>query len=362
MHRQGRLHVPYGTYFVINNFRPGLEVLVPDPRRRLDPFEQHRLAVHRKRFEALLEYLCRRWCVRVHAYCWLPNSALLLIEISREPLESVMRSLRSSYSRILGNRSSCYSPLFRGRYRALLIDPDEYLLEFARHILQSPVKAALCRSPLAYEHSGAGMWTAGPVPPFLYTDSIVRASSERGLDSADSLKAFLGSEPTPNFTTLLAQGSKLDSGIAGNPAFVEKMHGRTRVVHRPADLEDVVAWVSSHLRVPIPAICCRSRQKESVQARALVAWLATSTGSSSLRDVARRLSHGPSALNRAIRDYSRSRPALFSLKTLQEFEQTVVDARSGSEVRTVPDREGGGECASSSSRELPNWRFAPSTR
>jgi|GEM_PF-4510717 len=334
MARQGRLHVPNATYFVVDRFRPGLEVLVPAPRRRHDSADLRRIEAYRRRFEALLDRACRRWCARVHAYCWLPDSALLLMQVSQVPLESILHSVRGSYSHflrtrghILRARGATGSP-YAERYRALLIDAEAFFLDFVRHIFWSPVHAGLCGTPLAYPFSSARVCAGEPAPPFLYTRTLADALAARGFGSRMSFMRFLASNPAPGFLRLLPRGSPYDHRIAGGPLFVREIQQRSLAAPRAAHVDAIIAWVSRRLHIEVDRIVREVRSRDAVEARALVAWLATCAGSASLPTLAKRLSCSPTSLHRAIRNYLRIRPTLFNRDTLQEV-VSLAEERDG---------------------------------
>ena len=44
-------------------------------------------------------------------------------------------------------------PLFRGRYKAIVVDRDNYLLQVSRYIHLNPVVADLCELPEQYKWS-----------------------------------------------------------------------------------------------------------------------------------------------------------------------------------------------------------------
>ena len=51
------------------------------------------------------------------------------------------------YTQIFNKRHKRDGSLFRGRYKALVVDSNEYLTELVRYIHQNPVKARLCNVP-----------------------------------------------------------------------------------------------------------------------------------------------------------------------------------------------------------------------
>ncbi|MGH8258835.1 MAG: hypothetical protein ACREUG_04010 [Steroidobacteraceae bacterium] len=254
----------------------------------------------------------------------MPDSALLVIEISQAPLEHVLRSLRAPLSRYLRKRVQGLESPFVGRYYALLLDPAELYLDFLRHIFWSPVNASVAENPLAYEYSSARACIGEPRPAFLYAAGAENALEAAGYGSRMGVMRFLSSRPTSTFAGLLAHGSRLDRRIAGGARFVEQMHRLAQIDKISPRPDLILSWVSERLRIPIDAIVGQSRHRVAVEARALVGWLATCAGPAPLADIARCLSCGPSSLHRAIRYYAWIRPALFNYETFQEFERAVM--------------------------------------
>lgn len=344
MPRPGRLHVPHATYFVINRFRDGLEALVASPARPHSREELHKISFNRGRFEALLGYLCRRWCARVHAYCWLPDSALLLIRIGYSPLESIMHTLRGLYSQFLRERGWCSGSVYAGRYTALMIDPDDYLLDFARHIFWGPVHGGLCRHPLGYEHSSARACIGEPDPASLCDATLSDALTQRGQRSRLGFSRFLTAAPTPGFLRLLAHGSRLDRRVAGSSMFVrEARRSAARQPPTPPPAA-IISWAASRLSLDSAEIVDVPRRAHSVEGRALVAWLATCAGTARLAQVARWFGCDPSTLHRAVDHYSTARPELFNEQVLVEFmgallSRDLEDAAAPRDREAALDRE-----------------------
>jgi putative transposase len=64
--------------------------------------------------------------------------------------------------------------LFQGRYRALLVDANSYLLELVRYIHLNPVRAGLVDEPSAYPWSGQRAYLGEEVLPWLTTEWVLR--------------------------------------------------------------------------------------------------------------------------------------------------------------------------------------------
>lgn len=76
----------------------------------------------------------------VHAYCLMGNHYHLLLETPRANLDRIMRHINGVYTQRYNRRKRTDGPLFRGRYKAILIDEDAYLLEVGRYIHRNPAE------------------------------------------------------------------------------------------------------------------------------------------------------------------------------------------------------------------------------
>ncbi|MGH8229278.1 MAG: transposase [Steroidobacteraceae bacterium] len=349
MARHGRLHVPRATYFVVDRFRPGLDALVASPRQPHSARALQQIAARRERFESLIRYLAGRWCAHLHAYCWLPDAALLLLTIGEAPLEHLMHTLRGLYSQRLreeDSRASVGAPIHAGRYSALLVDPEDYLLDFARHIFWSPVRAGLCKTPLGYELSSAreSLGTQDPGARPLCDSTLATALAQRGQHSRLGFARFLDQAPSPGFVRLLARGSSLDRRVAGSTAFVRQVKQAASRAPTPLDRESIIAWTAARLAIAPESITGRSRSAPCVRGRALVAWLATCSGAATLSEVARWLRCEPSTLSRAIAHHAAENPELFSEAAVGEFAAAMAAGRLGGFPGTVATPAGETPC------------------
>ncbi|MCU7937164.1 MAG: transposase [Candidatus Thiodiazotropha sp. (ex Dulcina madagascariensis)] len=87
---------------------------------------------------ALGEVKQRFQCV-IHAYCLMGNHYHLLIETPNANLSRIMRHINGVYTQRYNRLKMTDGPLFRGRYKAMLIDSDAYLLRLSRYIHRNPI-------------------------------------------------------------------------------------------------------------------------------------------------------------------------------------------------------------------------------
>jgi len=109
----------------------------------------------RYRFLKLLEQACKRHQWSVYAYCLMGNHYHLLIETREATLSKGMRHLNGVYTQWYNNtrKEKRFGHLFQGRYKAILVDRDNYLLELSRYIVLNPIRAKVVSELMDYPWS-----------------------------------------------------------------------------------------------------------------------------------------------------------------------------------------------------------------
>lgn len=82
-----------------------------------------------------------------YAYCLMGNHYHLLIETPEGNLAKIMRDINGTYSQMFNKKHKSIGHVFQGRYKAFLIEKDQYLLELIRYIANNPVVAKLVKKP-----------------------------------------------------------------------------------------------------------------------------------------------------------------------------------------------------------------------
>jgi REP element-mobilizing transposase RayT len=97
----------------------------------------------------------------VHAYVLMTNHYHLLIETPRPNLSRIMHFLNESYTTYINVKRRRSGHLFQGRFKALIVDRDAYLLELSRYLHLNPVRAGIAPRPEAYPFSSYRAFIAG---------------------------------------------------------------------------------------------------------------------------------------------------------------------------------------------------------
>ncbi len=120
----------------------------------------------RRQCLSLLGAVTKRFNWVVHAYCLMNNHYHLLVETPDSNLAQGMRHFNGVYTQRFNQRHQRVGHVFQGRYKAILVHKDSYLLELARYIVLNPVRAGMVRSakdwPWSSYRATAGHTTSTP--------------------------------------------------------------------------------------------------------------------------------------------------------------------------------------------------------
>ena len=72
-----------------------------------------------------------------------------------------MQGLQQSYSQYFNLHHRKSGHVFQGRYKAIVCDKDEYLLQLIRYIHLNPVRAGMVKEPEKYLYSGHRAYLQG---------------------------------------------------------------------------------------------------------------------------------------------------------------------------------------------------------
>lgn len=135
----------------------------------------------REAWLALLSQVCTRFNWICHAYCLMTNHYHLVIETPDGNLAKGMRQLNGVYTQIVNRAHGRVGHVFQGRYKAILVEKDSYLLELARYVVLNPVRAGMVSDVGDWSWSSyPAMIGQAPSPTWLQTDWILgQFSSQR---------------------------------------------------------------------------------------------------------------------------------------------------------------------------------------
>lgn len=208
MSRPLRIQYPNAWYHVMNRGRRGDEV-----------FAEVR---DYKAFIDLLREIGEDYNVNVSAYCLMSNHYHLLIQTPDANISRAMRHLNGVYTQRYNKIHHCDGQLFRGRYKAILVEADSYLLELLRYIHRNPLEANLVDNLQKYNWSShKGYLSKAKKWNWLYKSFPLSLFSKDHADSIRLYKRFVTQEIPDEINKILSR-RKLPP-VLGSKKFIDKV-------------------------------------------------------------------------------------------------------------------------------------------
>ncbi len=172
-----------------------------------------------EKFLQYLEKAAERFAVIVHTYCLMGNHYHLLLETAEPNLSVTMQWLNVSYATYFNRKHRRKGHLFQGRFKAILIDAENYLKHLSRYIHLNPVRAKIIDTPEQYRWSSYSAFIGKQKSPkFLKTDWLLSIFGSNPKEARKNYKEFIEGA---DINTLKDPGKQLEGGfILGDTDFV----------------------------------------------------------------------------------------------------------------------------------------------
>jgi putative transposase len=140
----------------------------------------------------VLGEVCARLNWRCHAYCEMTNHYHFVVETADANLSKGMRQLNGVYTQATNRRHGLVGHLFQGRFKAILVERDAYLLELSRYVVLNPVRATMVRAPEDWPWSSyRAMLGQASTPVWLETDWLLGQFGQERSAAQDGYAAFV---------------------------------------------------------------------------------------------------------------------------------------------------------------------------
>ena len=143
----------------------------------------------------LLDILARvneRYTWICHAYCLMTNHYHLVIETRRANLSQGMRHLNGLYTQSYNRRHHRVGHVFQGRFKAIVVEKENYLLELSRYVVLNPVRAKMVAYPSAWKWSSYSATAALSRPhESLTTDWLLEQFAKRKDEAQRRYRKFV---------------------------------------------------------------------------------------------------------------------------------------------------------------------------
>ncbi len=220
-----------------------------------------------ERFKHYLREAQDKYDFLLHGYVLMTNHYHLILETNKANLHQIMHYLNGSYTTYFNLRNGRSGHLFQGRYKGIVVDVDNYLLELSCYLHLNPVRAGMVKRPEEYAHSS-------------YRSFIGLGKKKEGIASRDRIWGMISGDrrrAAQKYRKYVEEGIKRDNrnplksiyggSILGSREFVQELLEKEEVKNPESEeiscrrqlkamrgMEDVIVDVSSYFNVPVNGV------------------------------------------------------------------------------------------------------------
>ena len=202
----------------------------------------------REGFLATLSAAIERFNWICHAYCLMGNHYHLMVETPDGNVSAGMRHLNGVYTQRFNRRHDRVGHVFQGRFKAIVVERESYLLELCRYVVLNPVRAGMVkrveRYPWSSYRATVGLEAA---PAWLTTDWVLGQFGRQRRRAQGRYAQFVqaGRGETSPWAGLRSQV------LLGDDRFIERLAPRLR---EQAEVEEIPRRQRFGSRPPLEAL------------------------------------------------------------------------------------------------------------
>lgn len=229
------------------------------------------------------------------------NHVHLEIQVAEIPLSRIMQSISQRYTQWYNWRHNKSGHVFQGRFKAVMVDADSYLLELAAYIHLNPVRAHVTDRPENYRWSSHRAYLGRENLPWLETGYILSQLSGKVGTARSAFARFVSERMADGHRAEFHGNKKIDSRIMGDDCFAAHAIAATdKMPERKPDVNAVVAAVKKIYGINDESLSSQGRIRLISEARGLAAWATLELSSGKLTELAPLVGRAPSTLTCAV--------------------------------------------------------------
>lgn len=254
-------------------------------------------------FEEILAQGLEQYAIVLHAYCWMKNHVHMALQVQDIPLSKLMQNISQRYTHWSNKRYDRVGHVFQGRYKAVLVDSDAYLLELIRYIHLNPVRADIVTDPLDYPLSSHVAYAGKTKPPdWLHIDRGLRQFGKTEPVAHAAYLHFMGQATKEELLEQLRHGSSTEGRILGDEDFIKNvLRKKDETIPAQIAIEPLVELVAGVYQVSPREMTTASRARHLAEARAMTALIGMDHCGHLLSDFARYFNRDMPAMSKLVK-------------------------------------------------------------
>lgn len=144
---------------------------------------------------------------KLYGYVLMDNHYHLILQVFGKKLQEIMHQVNNKYSKYFNYKYKRVGHVFQGRYKAILVQDERYLLSLVRYIHQNPIKAGMCKTIEEYKWSSDIFYRAGR-NGFICTDVLLDMLSSDRKEAINKYREYMQQEEETDYDNIKVLGEE----------------------------------------------------------------------------------------------------------------------------------------------------------
>lgn len=233
----------------------------------------------------------------------MPNHVHMVMEVNPIPFSKIIQNLSFRFTRWINKRKNRIGHLFQGRYKAILIDADTYLLGLIRYIHLNPVWSGLSDRPETYHWSGHRSYLELDSVDWLTTDWVLRRFSKQRFKAIEDYTRFITGTTDIDTERSFYSGNQKDLAVLGDESFINQLPDLDNQITKKGlislEISEISIQVCHCFSITESSLKQRQNSRLAAKCRAYIALIYTEN-KGSIKDVAIYFNRDPTTLSRQL--------------------------------------------------------------
>ncbi|MHB1392170.1 MAG: transposase [Clostridia bacterium] len=144
---------------------------------------------------------------RVYGYVLMDNHYHIIVQTLDKKLQEIMHQINNKYSKYFNGKYKRVGHVFQGRYKAVLVQDERYMLKLLRYVHQNPVRARISKLAEDYKWS-SDIYYRKDINSFINTKIIFDMLDKDTASAIQKYKEFMDEPEETNYSKLDAIGEE----------------------------------------------------------------------------------------------------------------------------------------------------------
>jgi putative transposase len=275
MARQMRIHQPGALYHIMLRGNNGQDIFFS--------------AKDYCKFALLLQEVKERFKLSIHGFCFMTNHVHLVIQVSECSISDAIQNLALRYSQYINRKENRVGHLFQDRFKSILVEERQYLLQLVRYVHLNPVRANMVSNPADYPWSGHSTFLGERAFTWLTTNLVLSKFDPYESVARECYERYVNYKDLSDIDFVKFEKGSHEGGFLGSDEFVENYQKETVNFNANSthiNLNELIENICEFLKIPSSSLTSQGKERQGSMGRSFAAYFVKRTAGLTLKELA----------------------------------------------------------------------------